>query len=105
VSGSLQSFLDTPDQVMNIVWLAQEAYRPSLHRACPSAVVRMTSDKNDGDAVTVGDHTVLQVKAAQAWHLHIGDETRCIAQVLKLKKFLCRTKRGSVVAQRSHEHF
>src|SRR3954467_9793789 len=103
VSGSLQSFLDTPDQVMNIVWLAQEAYRPSLHRACPSAVVRIARDKNDGYAMPLGDETVLQIKPAQAWHVQISDETRCVVLLLGLEKFLCRTKRGSAVAQRSHE--
>src|SRR4029077_18152018 len=63
----------------------------------------MTGDKNDGNAMPVGDETVLQVDTGQARHLHIGDETRCIVQLLGLEKFLCRTERAGVVAQRSEE--
>jgi hypothetical protein len=47
----------------------------------------------------------LQVKAAQPRHLHIGDKARCVVNLLGFKKIISRGKRGSVVAQRSHERF
>jgi hypothetical protein len=58
-----------------------------------------------GYAVTSGDKVVLQVKAAQPRHLHIGDKARCVVNLLGFKKIIGRAKRGSVVAQRSHERF
>ena len=52
-----------------------------------------------------GDQPVLQINAAQPRHLHIGNEARCVVDLLRVEKFLGRAKRGSVVAQRSNEHF
>ena len=56
--------------------------------------------------MTSGDKVVLQVKAAQPRHLHIGDKARCVVNLLGFEKFVGRGKRGNVVvAQRSHERF
>ena len=55
--------------------------------------------------MTSGDQPVLQLNAAQSRHLHIGDETRCVIDLLGFEKFLGRAKRRSVIAQRSHEEF
>ena len=62
-------------------------------------------DENNGDAMTSGDQPVLQIQAAQPRHLHIGDEARCVVDLLGIEKFLGGAKRGSVIAQRSHERF
>ena len=105
VSGSLQSLLKTAEQVVVIVWLAQEANCSGLHCACPRGIVRKTRDENDGDAMTSGDQPMLQVNAAQARHLQIGDQARCVVDFRGFEKFVGRAKRGSVVAQRSHERF
>jgi hypothetical protein len=35
----------------------------------------MSRDKNDGNAMFLGDETILQVNTGQAWHLHISDES------------------------------
>ena len=48
---------------------------------------------------------VLQINAAQSRHLHIGDKARCVVNLLGFKKIIGRGKRGSSVAQRSHERF
>ena len=57
------------------------------------------------DAMTSGDKAVLQVKAAQPGHLYPGDKARCVVDLLGFEKIIGRAKRGSVVAQRSHERF
>src|SRR4029077_12651702 len=82
VSGSLQSFLDTSDKVVLTDWLVQEANRSRLLGACPHVIIRIASHENNGDAVTSGDKAVLQVKATQPWHLHIGDKARCVVDLL-----------------------
>ena len=64
VSVSLQSLVDIAEQVVVIVWLAQEGNRTGLHGACPRGIVRIASDENNGDAMTSGDQPVLQVNAA-----------------------------------------
>ena len=64
VSARLQSLPKIAEQVVVIDWLAQEGNRSGLHGACPSVIVRMTSDKNDRNAMPLGDQQVLQVKAA-----------------------------------------
>jgi len=43
---------------------------------------------NNGDAVTSGNQPVLQVQAAQSWHMHIGDETACVADLIGFEKLL-----------------
>ena len=80
-SGSLQNFLDTPDQVVGMNWLDQEANCPSLDRACPNVLVRISRDKNDGNAMPLGEETVLQVSAVQARHASAG---HCITHRLDL---------------------
>ena len=52
-----------------------------------------------------GDQLVLQVKTAQSRHLHIGDEARCVAELLGIEKFDGGAKRGNAVAERSQETF
>jgi len=84
--------------------LTRKATAPAFI-ALPNVIVKISGDKNDGNAMPVGDETVLQVNAAHAGHPHIGDETRCIVQLPGLKKVLCRTKRENAVPQRSQKFF
>ena len=103
VSGSLQCCVETANQLIYVARLAQETNRSGLHGACPNAILRKTRDENDRYAVTLGDKVVLQVKAGQTRHPHIGDEARCVVNLLRFKKFIGRGNRGSAVAQSSHE--
>ena len=104
-SGSLQSLVEIADQVVGIEWLAQECNRPSIHGVCPHVFIGIASDENNGEAMTRGDQPVLQIKAAQARHIQIGDEARYLADLLGVEKFLGRAKRGNVLAKRLHETF
>jgi hypothetical protein len=61
---------------------SQEENRSGLHGARPRSFVGMTRDENDGNAVTLGDQPVLQIKAAQTRHLQIGDEARHVTDLL-----------------------
>jgi hypothetical protein len=54
-SGSFQSLIEITEQMVVIVWLAQEANRSGLHGASPRDVVRITCNENDGDVVTSSD--------------------------------------------------
>jgi len=91
--------------VLDIVWLGHEANRSGLHGSCASAILRMTGDENDGDAVAPGDQPVLQVDATQSRHSQIADEARYVVDLIGFEKFVGRGKRGSAVAQRAHERF
>jgi hypothetical protein len=63
VSGG-QSLVEIPEQVFVTAWLAQEANRTGLHGAYPHVFIRIGREENNGEAMTLGDQQVLQVKAA-----------------------------------------
>ena len=96
VSGG-QSLVEIPEQVFVTAWLAQEANRTGLHGAHPQFFFGMACDENNGDAMTAGDQPVLQIQAAQPRHLHIGDEARCVVDLLGVEKCLRGAKRRSAV--------
>ena len=87
-SVRLQSLFQMVNQLLVIGWLAQEANRTGFHGACPHVFVRIASDENYGNSVTSGDQAVLQVKAAQPRHLHIGNEARGVGDLLRLENYL-----------------
>ena len=105
VLASLQSLPKIAEQVVEIDWLAQEGNRSGLHSACPHVFIEMARDENNGNAMTSGDQVVLQINPTQSRHLHIGDQTRCVVDMIGVEKFVGRAKCGGVVAQRSYEPF
>ena len=76
--------------------LLRNAIAPAFMALCPHFFIGIASDENNGQAMTCGDEPVLQVKAAQARHMQIGDEARSSADLLRFEKFLGRAKRGTL---------
>ena len=103
VSGSLQCCVETANQLIYVARLAQETNRSGLHGACPNPILSKTRHENDRYAVTLGNKVVLQVKASQPRHPHIADKARCVVNLIRLKKFIGRGKRGNAVAESAHE--
>ena len=82
-----------------VEWLAQEGKRSGLEGACPHVFIGITRQENDGNAMTMGDEPILQIKGAQARHMQIGDQARCAADLLIVEKCFGGAKGGSRVTK------
>ena len=82
-----------------VAWLAQEGDRSGLNGAFPHVFIGITRQENDGNAMTMGDEPILQIKAAQARHMQIGDQARCAADLLIVEKCFGGAKGGSRVTK------
>ena len=98
-----QRGIEACDQSGTVKRLAQEANCSGPHGLCLDALVREGRDENDRRAVSLGEQTALQLNAADAGHLHVGDHARRIAHLRRLQKVFGRRKRAGGESERSHE--
>ena len=61
--------------------LAQETDCPALHGSLANTLMREGSDENDRHAMIVSDQIFLQLDAAHAGHLHIGNDAGGFVQL------------------------
>jgi len=98
-----QRGIEACDQSGTVKRLAQEANCSGPHGLCLDALVREGRDENDRRAASLGEQTALQLNAADAGHLHVGDHARRIADVCGLQEFFGRCKRMDGEAERPHQ--
>jgi hypothetical protein len=101
--GQHESLVEAVDQGLSIDRLAQETYRSGLH--CPRAhgVIIEGRYENERYAAILGKQQDLQLDAAQARHLNVGDHTFRIVYVWRAKKIIGASKRAGFVSERPHE--
>jgi hypothetical protein len=100
----LQSLLDTAKQMVLAKRFVQETNRTGLHGAHSDIFVAMRRYENYRDGKTSGDQSVLQVKAAQSWHLKVRYHARAIVDFVWGEEIFGWAERQSLIAQWLHEH-
>jgi hypothetical protein len=103
LAGRLQRLIEVPDQGRSVERLGQKADRTGLEGARADAFVRESRDENDRQAPPFGDQAALQLDAAHAGHLDIGDQAQRLIRLSRPQEFVRRCKRMGHVSERPHE--
>src|SRR6266478_8439627 len=72
--------------------LVQEVHCPSFERLFPGPLIRAGGDKNDRNAITGTRQTTLQLKSTHAWHMHVNNKARHVAQAAEKQEFFARSE-------------
>src|SRR5271154_1652591 len=96
-----QRHIDACNQAVLVAWLGQISDRASPQYASLQSFVGKTGHEYHRHAMTIGDQTVLQLHAVQAWHLDIGDQADRGFQIGGFEEFLSRTECHGLIAERS----
>jgi len=86
VRPSSECFVQTAYQIFIAERLAQKSYRSSAERSASRLRLREGSDKDNGNAMPLGDKMTLQLYAGHARHLYIRDQTIDIFHGVCVKK-------------------
>ena len=71
---SSECFVQAAYQIFIAKGFAQKSYRPGAERAASCLHFREGSDKDNGNAVPLGDEIVLQFYARHARHLYVRNQ-------------------------------
>jgi len=74
VRPSSERFVQAAYQIFVVEGLAQKSYRSSAERVASRLRFREGSDKDNGNAMPLGDEMTLQLYPRHARHLYIRDQ-------------------------------
>jgi hypothetical protein len=74
-----------------------------LYCASTGFPIVVSGDENDRNAAALGSQVALELQSIHAWHLHVNDETRGIAQLVRPQEDVGRFKGCRSKAKRFDE--
>jgi len=103
IGHDTEGALQAVDQCGFIKRLAQKTNRSGTERALPRFFFGKCGYEDDGHRVPVGEELALQLKAVEARHLEIGDQTRRCREEFGIKEMFRGVKCRSVIPERLDE--
>src|SRR5579871_2567713 len=86
VASYFQCDTEAADQAGHGKWFGEEAGGSGPHCPVSDAFVGKGGDENERGGVTSPSHIGEQVQTAHARHLYVGDDTRGLAQLLRVQE-------------------
>src|SRR6516225_1299271 len=100
-----ECFVQATYQIFIAEGLAQKSYRSGAERVASRLRFREGSDKDNGNAMPLGDKMTLQLYARHARHLDIRDQAIGIIHHICVKKRIGRCKGCGRIAERADEAY
>lgn len=90
----MQSLIDAFNHEVAVEGLFQKCDGTRSIDLLMNLVIRESRHKDDGDFTSEFQKAGLQFGPRHPWHLHVGDQARCVVKVRRAQKFLGRAKRA-----------
>jgi hypothetical protein len=95
--ANCQRCMEIFDQTFLVEGLAQHANRTCLQSPRAGSFFGRGRNEDDRGVKSLGEQLALQLNPAQTWHLHIGDHTLRVIDLVRLQKIFGRCKSGGAV--------